>query len=173
MCKALRGFIALSALLCLMMLLPGVAASENRHDGRSSANQDENGHDGRSSANQDENGGGGASCGAEPEDADQVAAVRATAEGQCDCAGATSHDDYVDCVEMVTEDAVENGSLRPPCSGAVISCEAQSTCGKPGFVTCCRTIAMATRAARSRAASRLAIRRVAGRRASGRCRAAA
>src|SRR5439155_13174215 len=107
------GFIALSALLCLMMLLPGVAASENRHDGRSSANQDENGHDGRSSANQDENGGGGASCGAEPEDADQVAAVRATAEGQCDCAGATSHDDYVDCVEMVMEDAVENGSHFP------------------------------------------------------------
>src|SRR5207245_6023256 len=90
MCKALRGFIALSALLCLMMLLPGVAASENRHDGRSSANQDENGHDGRSSANQDENGGGGASCGAEPEDAGKVAAVRAEGGGKCSRAGATS-----------------------------------------------------------------------------------
>src|SRR5206468_1558519 len=134
MCKALRGFIVLSALLCLMVLLPGVAASERRHDRQSSANnQDENN-------NHDENnGGGGASCGAESEDADQVAAVRAMAEGQCDCAGATSHDDYVDCVEMVTEEAVENGSLRPPCSGAVMSCESRSTCGRPGFVTCCRT----------------------------------
>ena len=147
MCKALRGFIALSALLCLMVLLPGVAASARRHDRHSSANQGQNnqGQNNQGQNNQDQNnqgqnnGGGGASCGAESEDADQVAAVRATAEGQCDCAGATSHDDYVECVEMVTEDAVENGSLRPQCSGAVINCESQSTCGKPGFVTCCRT----------------------------------
>ena len=29
MCKTLRGFLVLSALLCLMVLLPGVAASES------------------------------------------------------------------------------------------------------------------------------------------------
>src|SRR5439155_14887067 len=142
MCKALRGFIALSALLCLMVLLPGVAASARRHDRHSSANQGQNnqGQNNQGQNNQDQNnGGGGASCGAESEDADQVAAVRATAEGQCDCAGATSHDDYVNCVEMVTEEAVENGSLRPQCTGAVISCESRSTCGVPGSVTCCRT----------------------------------
>src|SRR5204862_2511717 len=87
MCKALRGFTALSALLCLMVLLPGVAASARRHDRHSSANQGQNnqgqnnqgqnnqgqnnqGQNNQGQNNQGQNnGGGGASCGAESEDA--------------------------------------------------------------------------------------------------------
>src|SRR5437773_2432661 len=81
------------------------------------------------------------SCGNRPGDADQVAAVRAMADAQCDCASTPDHDTYVNCVDEVAAAAVQNGALRPPCAGAVTSCAAQSTCGKPGFVTCCRTAA--------------------------------
>src|SRR2546425_1027069 len=109
--NALRGFFGLSVLLSLMGVLPGAAMAQ----------------------------GNSAACGTQPGDADQIAAVRATAEEQCDCASASSHDEYVSCVDEVTEAAVENGSLRPQCSGAVMQCAAQSTCGKPGFVTCCQT----------------------------------
>ncbi len=97
--NALRGFFGLSVLLSLMGLLPGTAMAQ----------------------------GNAAPCGMQPDDADQVAAVRAMAEEQCDCASASSHDEYVSCVDEVTEAAVENGSLRPQCSGAVMQCAAQST----------------------------------------------
>src|SRR5438128_1227817 len=63
------------------------------------------------------------------------------ADAQCDCASTPDHDTYVNCVDEVAAAAVQNGALRPPCAGAVTSCAAQSTCGKPGFVTCCRTAA--------------------------------
>src|SRR5882724_6396888 len=49
-------------------------------------------------------------------DPSAAAATRAMAETQCPCATATSHREYVKCV-------------------------AQSTCGRPGFVSCCRTSA--------------------------------
>src|SRR5439155_1393843 len=81
------------------------------------------------------------SCGNRPGDADQVAAVRAMADAQCDCASTPDHDTYVNCVDEVAAAAVQNGALRPACAGMVTSCAAQSTCGKPGFVTCCRTAA--------------------------------
>jgi len=81
----------------------------------------------------------GQPCGAEPDDADQIAIVRAMAAGECDCASAASNGDYVNCVDAVADAAVADGSLRPECEDAVLSCAAQSTCGRPGFVTCCRT----------------------------------
>src|SRR5262249_55209901 len=47
-----------------------------------------------------------------------------------------NHGKYVSCVaEAVNGAGLENRS----CGGAVKSCAARSTCGKPGFVTCCRT----------------------------------
>src|SRR5438132_13030003 len=110
--NALRGFFGLSALLLLMGALPGTAASQ---------------------------GNDGASCGSQPDDAAEVAAVRAMAEDQCDCASTSSHDDYVECVSEVAQAAVEGGSLRPQCNGAVVQCAAQATCGKPNSVTCCQT----------------------------------
>ena len=123
-----RGFLALSVLLCvsvllwLMAALPGTAAPQK---GQLSPN------DGTVDS--------GEPCGQEPDDADQVAAVRALADEQCDCDGATNHGKYVNCVAMVAEEAVAEGELREECQDTVVSCAAQSTCGVEGAVTCCRT----------------------------------
>jgi hypothetical protein len=70
-------------------------------------------------------------------DPDEVAAVRAEAEAQCNCEAAANHGEYVDCVAAVARDALRNGTLTRGCKGAVVRCAAQSTCGRPGFVTCC------------------------------------
>src|SRR5438552_19175698 len=112
--NVLRGsfVLSLSVLLCFLVLRPGSAVP-----------QDES----------------GPACGMEPEDADQVALVRAMADEQCDCATAANHGAYVSCVDAVAGAAVADGSLRPECEDTVISCAAQSTCGRPGFVTCCTT----------------------------------
>src|SRR5439155_5792877 len=83
--------------------------------------------------------GGGPPCGTVPGDEEAVAATRAAADEACDCASATNHGKYVSCVAHVTHQAVEDGSLRPECSGLVVACAAKSTCGKEGGVTCCRT----------------------------------
>ena len=116
---AIREFLALSVLFWLMAALPGPAVPDEGVE--------------------DDDGEEAESCGQQPDDAAQVAAVRAMADEQCDCSTATSHDDYVDCVDEVADAAVEEGSLRPECEEAVVTCAAQSTCGLPGFVTCCRT----------------------------------
>src|SRR5207244_4026674 len=83
--------------------------------------------------------GEGPACGTVPGDEEAVAATRAAADEACDCASATNHGKYVDCVERVTEQAVQDGSLRPECEDLVVVCAARSTCGKAGAVTCCRT----------------------------------
>lgn len=67
-----------------------------------------------------------------------VAAARSTAEEQCDCAGATNHGQYVKCVNEVAKTLASTGALPQECKGEVTRCAAKSTCGKPGFVTCCR-----------------------------------
>src|SRR5207244_4113260 len=81
----------------------------------------------------------GEACGQEPDDADQVAAVRAMADEECDCDSATNHGKYLHCVAKVADEAVAEGELREECEDAVVSCASQSTCGIPGAVTCCRT----------------------------------
>ena len=48
------------------------------------------------------------------------------------------------CATRVAKDAVKAGTLSKQCKGAVKHCAARSTCGKPGFVTCCRTTATGT-----------------------------
>ena len=116
---AIREFLALSVLFWLVAALPGPAVPDEGED--------------------DDDGEEAGSCGQQPDDAAQVAAVRAMADEQCDCSTATSHSDYVDCVDEVADAAVEEGSLREECEEAVVTCAAQSTCGLPGFVTCCRT----------------------------------
>src|SRR5262249_45181626 len=92
-------------------------------------------------AHADEGGDTNAPCGSVSGDADQVAAVRAQAAATCDCATASSHGAYVSCVAQVVNDAVDSGALRSQCRGDITHCAARSTCGKPGFVTCCRTSA--------------------------------
>ena len=45
------------------------------------------------------------------------------------------------CATHLAKAAVKAGTLPKQCKGAVKRCAAQSICGKPGFVTCCRTTA--------------------------------
>jgi hypothetical protein len=78
-------------------------------------------------------------CGSAPEDGDQMAAVRAQATAECDCAGARNHGAYVSCVAHAVKQAARNGALAKQCRRAAVSCAVHSSCGKPGFVTCCRT----------------------------------
>jgi hypothetical protein len=82
---------------------------------------------------------GYAGCGAEPGDNQAVIDARAAADAQCDCATATSHGAYVSCVAGVANDRADNDLLPKNCKGKVKRCAAKSTCGKPGFVTCCVT----------------------------------
>src|SRR5206468_3738185 len=68
-----------------------------------------------------------------------VCATRDKAEIQCPCAAATNHGQYVRCVAGVAKGEVDALRLPRPCKSSVVRCAARSTCGKPGFVTCCRT----------------------------------
>ena len=73
-----------------------------------------------------------------------AAATRAAAEEACaslgmGCSTANTHGAYVSCVAQQARAAVHAGTLPKQCKGAVVKCAAKSTCGKPGFVTCCRT----------------------------------
>ena len=53
----------------------------------------------------------------------------------CDPTGAVNHGQYVKCATEQAKATLVNQS----CKGQVVRCAARSTCGKPGFVTCCRT----------------------------------
>jgi hypothetical protein len=68
-------------------------------------------------------------------------ATRTQIDAECDCAAATKHGAYVHCASQVISRAVKAGTLGKTRKGAVKACAARSTCGKPGFVTCCRTTA--------------------------------
>jgi hypothetical protein len=78
-------------------------------------------------------------------DAQAAATTRAQIAAQCPCAGATNHQKYVKCAAGVVKDAVKGGTLPKSCKGPVKKCAASSTCGRPGFVTCCRTNAKGVR----------------------------
>ena len=76
-----------------------------------------------------------AKCDATGADAADVAAARAAIAANCDCDGAANHGTYVRCASDQAKATLVNRS----CRGTVVRCAAKSTCGKPGFVTCCRT----------------------------------
>lgn len=80
-----------------------------------------------------------AGCGSQPGDQDAVIAARTAADAACNCQSFTSHGAYVSCVAGVanTLSSGTNPSLPTDCKGAVKRCAAHSSCGKPGFVTCC------------------------------------
>lgn len=80
-----------------------------------------------------------ARCGDDPGDAAAVAATRAQVTATCPCDGFPNHGQYVKCARGVANDLADANALPKSCKGAVVSCAARSTCGKPGFVTCCRT----------------------------------
>jgi len=76
-----------------------------------------------------------AKCDVTGADAADVAAARAAVAANCDCAGAPNHGTFVSCAAEQANATLVNRS----CRGTVVKCAAKSTCGKPGFVTCCRT----------------------------------
>jgi hypothetical protein len=80
-----------------------------------------------------------AKCGDAAGDAAAVAAARAEVDATCNCATAPNHGTYVKCAKDIAKARADAMTLPKNCKGAVIKCAAKSTCGKPGFVTCCRT----------------------------------
>jgi len=80
-----------------------------------------------------------AGCGSMPGDEAAVIAARSAAASTCNCATATNHGQYVKCVAGVAKSRVTAMQLPKNCTGAVKRCAAHSSCGKPGFVTCCIT----------------------------------
>lgn len=82
---------------------------------------------------------GFAKCGDDPGDATAVATARAQVEDECPCATAARHGQYVTCAGRVAKTRSDAGLLRKSCKQVVKRCAARSTCGNPGFVTCCRT----------------------------------
>ena len=94
-------------------------------------------------------------CGSDPGDAAAVAAARVEVESACPCALASSHRDYVRCAAGVVDAQVGLGNLPPRCRFDVRRCAGRSTCGRPGAVTCCRTVpAGGTRCRVTRTAAR-------------------
>jgi hypothetical protein len=84
-----------------------------------------------------------AGCGDNPGDAEAVTAARAAIDATCTCSTesppAVNHGQYVKCAVGVVNQRAGDDQLPTYCKGAVKRCAARSTCGKPGFVTCCRT----------------------------------
>ncbi len=70
----------------------------------------------------------------DPDKAD-IANARAAVAANCLCGTATIHGAYVSCAAQQANSVLANKS----CAGFVKKCASRSTCGKPGFVTCCRT----------------------------------
>jgi hypothetical protein len=68
-------------------------------------------------------------------DSADIAAARAAVAAACDCSAASTHGAYVSCAAEAANATLVNRS----CSKYVKKCAARSTCGKPGFVTCCIT----------------------------------
>ena len=78
-----------------------------------------------------------AKCDATGADAGDIANARAQVALNCNCAGSTNHGAFVKCATQQAKTNLTNQS----CMGQVVRCAARSTCGKPNFVTCCRTSA--------------------------------
>jgi hypothetical protein len=65
---------------------------------------------------------------------DAQTATRARIDAQCDC-GVPTHGEYVRCVARAAKTAAVSKTL----ARTIIKCAAKSTCGRSGFVACCRT----------------------------------
>ena len=65
---------------------------------------------------------------------DAACATKDPARG-CTSPG-TNHGQYVSCI---AHEAKADATLPKQCQGAIVRCAAKSACGKPGFVTCCRS----------------------------------
>ena len=79
-------------------------------------------------------------------DTEAVARTRTAVAAECECTGAPTHRSYVKCAVTVAKRAVRARTLPRPCQSEVRRCAAQSTCGRPGAVACCRTNARGVQA---------------------------
>ena len=88
-----------------------------------------------------------AKCGDAAGDEDAVKSARSQVATDCNCANPQpngTHGDFVKCAADITKtrsslDPMDPNFLPKQCKGIVKKCAAKSTCGKPGFVTCCFT----------------------------------
>ena len=76
-----------------------------------------------------------------PEDAQQVADARAQIAQDCPCDDTTPHGQYTSCAAQVARSraTADPPLLRRVCTVIVVRYASRSTCGKPGFRTCCQT----------------------------------
>ena len=77
-------------------------------------------------------------------------AARSAIDAACPCDKATDHGSYVSCVSQAAREAAGREANTAICVGEMVRCAAQSTCGKPGAVTCqkgprCRIVNSAQR----------------------------
>src|SRR2546422_95051 len=94
---------------------------------------------------------GAATCDPTGADAADFTNARAAVAANCNCSPTSPHGVYVSCAA----DQAKATLVNKNCVGAVTRCAARSTCGKPGFVTCCRT--------RSNGVTKCSLKRAAGR----------
>ncbi len=89
-----------------------------------------------------------ANCAKDDPDGSKTLAARQQVATDCTCdAGnppTVNHGQYVSCAAGVANtrsglDPADPNFLPKTCKGAVKKCAAHSTCGKPGFATCCVT----------------------------------
>ena len=89
-----------------------------------------------------------ANCAADDPDGSKTLAARQQVATDCTCdhssPATVNHGQYVKCAAGIAQtrsslDPTDPNFLPTTCKGAVKKCAAHSTCGKPGFVTCCLT----------------------------------
>jgi hypothetical protein len=97
---------------------------------------------------------GSANCAKDDPSGARVTAARQQVATDCVCdpndPPTVNHGQYVKCAAAVANtrsglDPNDANFLPRTCKGAVKKCAAHSTCGKPGFVTCCVTTGSGTK----------------------------
>jgi sulfatase modifying factor 1 len=71
-------------------------------------------------------------------DTDAVEAFRSILAAECNCTSTSTPKRYVRCVKSRIKSAMKTGDLSPACKKPILRCEADSTCGRPKAVACCR-----------------------------------
>src|SRR5207248_2136117 len=130
--KVFCGFLVLSVLLWLIAALPSTAmARKHKHRGARPHLA--------LAAHHDDDEDGEPSCGEEPDDADQLAAVRAMAAEQCDCDSASNHDGYVRCADGSCSGGTTTTTAPPPETTTTVPTETTTTTTEPPppTIQCC------------------------------------
>ena len=65
-------------------------------------------------------------------------------DAECSCSQARNHGQYVKCVGKIIRQLTSEHPEFKNCRGKLVRCAARSTCGKEGFVTCNRIVAVGT-----------------------------